>query len=112
MTTRSIDYVFTDLASLQRAYMPFVLDGGIFIPTQQNFKLGEEVTVDITLPNDMIVTTVTGEIIWITPKSARSAASQAGIGIQFTGNGADHVRKKIKILLENISEKESETDTM
>ena len=112
MATRSVDYIFADLKALQRAYMPFVLDGGIFIPTQKSFQLGEEVVVNITLPDDGATVTFAGEVIWITPKSAQSATNQAGIGIQFTGKNAENLRKKIKQLVESASQKTSETDTM
>lgn len=112
MATRSVDFVFSDIKALQRAYMPFVLDGGIFIPTQKSFQLGEEIIANITLPDDGAQVTFAGEVIWITPKSAHGAINQAGIGVQFTGKNAEALRKKIKQLVENAAQKTNETDTM
>jgi len=108
---RSVDFVFSDIKALQRAYMPFVLDGGIFIPTQKSFELGEEIIANITLPDDGEKISFTGEVIWITPKSAQGVIQQAGIGVQFTGKNAEVFRKKIKQLIESAAQT-TETDTM
>lgn len=112
MATRSVDFVFADIKALQRAYMPFVLDGGIFIPTQKAFHLGEEIVATISLPDTGEPLTFAGEVIWITPKSASGAINPAGIGVQFTGKNAENLRKKIKQLVENATDHTSETDTM
>lgn len=40
-----------DKETLYASYMPYVVGGGLFIPTKQPVKLGEEVFVLATLPN-------------------------------------------------------------
>jgi len=39
-----------DKATLYASYMPFVVGGGLFIPSKQPVKMGEEVFVLVTLP--------------------------------------------------------------
>jgi type IV pilus assembly protein PilZ len=41
----------TDRATLQASYMPFVNGGGLFISSQQPVRLGQEVFVLATLPD-------------------------------------------------------------
>ena len=39
-----------DKAALYSAYMPFVKNGGIFVPTPKRYFLGDEVFLLLTLP--------------------------------------------------------------
>eukprot|EP01034_Spumella_vulgaris_P018090 gene18090-23098_t len=38
--------------ALYAAYIPFFAEGGIFVPTQRDYKLGDDVYVLLTLPDD------------------------------------------------------------
>src|SRR3990167_3613833 len=68
---QQITHHFTNIQALNNAYMPFVRDGGIFIPTENEFHLGNLVSATITLPENQQTFVFTGEVIWITPKSTR-----------------------------------------
>ena len=72
-----------DKASLYAAYMPFVTNGGLFIPTTKQYDLGDEVFMLLTLMEDNERMPVAGKIIWVTPPGAQGNRS-AGIGVQFT----------------------------
>ena len=39
-----------DKAQLYNAYMPFLKNGGIFVPTPKRYMLGDEVFLLVTLP--------------------------------------------------------------
>jgi len=56
-----------DKVSLYASYMPFVQNGGLFIPTNKNYSLGDEVFMLLTLMEDGDRLPVAGKIIWITP---------------------------------------------
>jgi len=71
-----------DKASLYAAYMPYVNNGGLFIPTTKKYDLGDEVFMLLTLMDDNERLPVAGKIIWITPQGAQGNRS-AGIGVQF-----------------------------
>ena len=84
-----------DKSSLYAAYMPFIKNGGLFIPTNKGYKLGEEVIMLLTLTDSKEKLPVAGRIVWITPKGAQCNRT-AGIGVQFSelDNGA--TRNKIE----------------
>jgi type IV pilus assembly protein PilZ len=71
-----------DRTVLYAAYMPFLRNGGLFIPTNKRFTLGEEVFVLLALMDEAEKIPITGTVVWVTPKGAQGNR-QAGIGVQF-----------------------------
>ncbi|WP_408058425.1 PilZ domain-containing protein [Undibacterium griseum] len=69
-------------AALFAAYMPFLRNGGIFVPTNKNYRLGEEIYLILTLLDDPAKYPVAGKVAWITPPGAGNNKSQ-GIGVHF-----------------------------
>ena len=63
-----IQVIIPDKATLQSSYMPFVQGGGLFVPTKQAVKMGQEVFVLATLPDQAQKIPVTGKVIWISYK--------------------------------------------
>lgn len=72
---------FRDAAALQSAYMPFISNGGIFLPAVRGFELGDVVELKITLPGDVESVTAIGKVCWITP--AGVPGRPEGVGVQF-----------------------------
>ena len=72
-----------DRTVLYAAYMPFLRNGGLFIPTNKRFALGEEVFVLLALMDEAEKIPINGTVVWVTPKSAQGNR-QAGIGVQFS----------------------------
>lgn len=70
-------------AALYAAYMPFLKGGGIFIPTNRSYQLGEEVFMLLSLMDDPQRIAVQGKVVWITPDGVQGNRTQ-GIGVQFT----------------------------
>ncbi|VAW62393.1 Type IV pilus biogenesis protein PilZ, partial [hydrothermal vent metagenome] len=87
-----------DKAALYAAYMPFVGNGGLFIPTSKSYNLGEEVFMLLTLMDDSERLPVAGKIIWITPAGAQGNKA-AGIGVQFGPQDNGQTRAKIETYL-------------
>ena len=98
-------------AELYRAYMPFVLGGGLFIPTNRDFGLGDEVFMLVNLMGEPEKIPVAGEVVWLTPKCAQGGR-EAGIGVRFTGDDGDEVRNKIETYLAGALNSENHTDTI
>ncbi len=44
-----------DKSALYLAYMPFVTNGGLFVPTNSSYKLGDEVSITVEMRDDSIV---------------------------------------------------------
>ncbi len=69
-----------DPMSVFNAYMPYVTGGGLFIETQKNIQLGDEVFILLQLLEQSEPTPVSAKVIWVTPKG--STSFKPGIGIQ------------------------------
>jgi type IV pilus assembly protein PilZ len=71
-----------DLDVLYCAWMPFLENGGLFIPTPKNYAMGDEVFMLCALMEEPERIPVTGTVAWITPANAESNRAR-GIGVQF-----------------------------
>ncbi len=99
-----------DKAVLYAAYMPFVQNGGLFIPTNKSYALGDEVFMLLNLMDEPEKIPVAGKVVWITPKGAQGNRA-AGIGVQFSGED-DTAAKKIETYLAGSIESDRPTHTM
>ena len=98
-------------SALYAAYMPYVKGGGLFIPTNKSFKIGEEIFMLLSLVDDPAKLKVVGKVIWITPTA--SANRPQGIGVQFSEkDGGIEVRNKIEALLGGNLKSNRATHTM
>ncbi len=99
-----------DKAVLYAAYMPFIKNGGLFVPTTKAYSIGDEVFMLLTLMDEGEKIPVAGKVIWVTPRGAQSNRA-AGIGVQFIGD--DHTaNSKIEAHLAGILESDKLTHTM
>lgn len=100
-----------DKNALYAAYMPFVKGGGIFVPSNRPYKLGEEVFMLLTLMDSKEKIPVAGHVIWITPPGAQGSRT-AGIGIQFSEKDSGLARNKIEGILAGALNSDRLTHTM
>ena len=61
-----------DKGALYSAYMPFIKNGGLFIPTNKPYSLGDEVFMLLTLMDSKERMPVAGKIVWVTPVGAHA----------------------------------------
>ena len=87
-----------DKSALYSAYMPCVKNGGLFIPTNSSYKLGDEVFMLLSLMGEEEKIPVAGRVIWITPKGAQGKRT-AGIGVQFSEQDQGNTQKRIETYL-------------
>lgn len=98
-------------SALFAAYMPYIKGGGLFIPTNKNFKMGEEVFMLLSLVEDPMKLKVVGKVIWITPTAQNSRPQ--GIGVQFSDkDGGIEVKNKIESILGGALKTNRATHTM
>ena len=76
-----------DKSVLYGAYMSFLKNGGLFVPTTRPYRLGDEVFLLLTLMDEPEKLPVAGRVVWITPEGAQGNR-QAGIGIEFSDEDA------------------------
>lgn len=77
-----IQFAVMEKSALYAAYIPIFSNGGLFIPTTREYRLGDDVYVLLTLPGDPERHPVAGKVAWITPAKAANSRAQ-GVGIQF-----------------------------
>ena len=100
-----------DKNALFAAYMPFVVNGGLFIPTNRNYQIGDEVFMLLTLMEESERLPVAGKIIWITPKGAEGYRA-TGVGVQFSDQDGGLARNKIETYLAGALQSDRPTHTM
>jgi type IV pilus assembly protein PilZ len=99
-----------DKSVLYAAYMPFIRNGGLFIPTNKNYRLGDEVFMLLSLMDEPEKVPVAGKVIWITPKGAQGNRA-AGVGVQFN-EGDNSARNQIETHLAGTLKSDRPTHTM
>ena len=90
--------VFREKGALYAAYMPVLTDGGLFVPTTREYKLGEDIYLLLSLPDDPQRYPVAGKVAWITPANASGGRTQ-GVGVRFP---ADEKTRGLKLRIEEI----------
>lgn len=95
-----IAYNIQNQLELNLSYMPFVKNGGLFIPTNENYDLNSHITVQLKIPGHNDSYSLEGKVIWINPKNALYQV-HPGIGIQFIGENAKSIHEIIKANIDN-----------
>lgn len=85
-------------AALYAAYMPFITNGGIFVPTNKAYKIGDEIYLILTLMDDPAKYPIAGKVAWVTPAGAGNGKAQ-GIGVQFS---VDESGQRAKLRIEEL----------
>ena len=93
-----IQLAIKERAALYAAYIPLFTEGGIFIPTARDYRLGDDVYVLLSLPEDPQRYPVAGKVAWVTPAKAANNRTQ-GVGIQFP---KDEKSRVLKLKIEEI----------
>ena len=93
-----IQLAIKEKAALYAAYIPMFADGGIFIPSAREHRLGDDVYVLITLPDDPQRYPIAGKVAWITPARASGNRTQ-GVGVRFPN---DEKSAQLKVKIEQI----------
>ncbi|MCU0919083.1 MAG: PilZ domain-containing protein [Burkholderiaceae bacterium] len=93
-----IQLVFREKGALYAAYIPLLTDGGLFVPTAREYRLGEDVYLLLSLPDDPQRYPVAGKVAWITPSNASGGRTQ-GVGVRFP---ADEKTRSLKLKIEEL----------
>ncbi len=99
-----------DKAVLYAAYMPYLENGGLFIPTNKQYAIGDEVFMLLNLMEEPEKIPVAGVVAWVTPKRAQGNRA-AGIGVHFSAQD-DTANKKIETYLAGSIDSDRPTHTM
>ena len=67
--------------ALYAAYISSFANGGIFIATDREFRLGDDVYLLLSLPDDAVKHPIAGKVGWVNPAGAGHRSQ--GIGVVF-----------------------------
>jgi type IV pilus assembly protein PilZ len=93
-----IQLVFREKGALYAAYIPLLTDGGLFVPTSREYRLGEDIYLLLSLPDDPQRYPVAGKVAWLTPNNASGGRTQ-GVGVRFP---ADEKTRGLKLKIEEM----------
>ena len=93
-----IQLVFREKGALYAAYIPMLAEGGLFVPTTREYRLGEDIYLLLSLPDDPQRYPVAGKVGWLTPANASGGRTQ-GVGVRFPN---DEKTRGLKIKIEEV----------
>lgn len=93
-----IQLVFREKGALYAAYVPVLADGGLFVPTARDYRLGEDIYLLLSLPDDPQRYPVAGKVAWITPANASGGRTQ-GVGVRFPN---DEKTRALRLKIEEV----------
>ncbi|NNM65244.1 MAG: pilus assembly protein PilZ [Burkholderiales bacterium] len=93
-----IQLAIKEKPALYAAFIPFLTEGGIFIPTTRDYRLGDDVYLLLTIMDNPQRFPVAGKVAWITPANAAGNKTQ-GIGVRFP---ADEKARQLRLVIEEI----------
>ncbi|HSV69257.1 MAG TPA: PilZ domain-containing protein [Methylibium sp.] len=93
-----IQLVFREKGALYAAYISLFAEGGLFVPTARDYKLGDDIYLLLSLPDDPQRYPVAGKVGWVTPANASGGRTQ-GVGVRFP---TDEKTRILKVKIEEI----------
>jgi type IV pilus assembly protein PilZ len=108
---RILSFAIKDKAALYASFMPFIRNGGLFIPTTKRYQLGDEIFLLLQLMDEPDRIPVAGKVIWVTPPGAEGNRA-VGVGVQFSEQDKGVARRKIEEYLVGVLNSERPTHTM
>ena len=93
-----IQLVFREKGALYAAYIPILTEGGLFVPTLREYRLGQDIYLLLSLPDDPQRYPVAGKVGWLTPANAPGGRTQ-GVGVRFP---VDEKTRLLKLRIEEV----------
>jgi type IV pilus assembly protein PilZ len=108
---RILGFAIKDTPTLYGSFMPFIKNGGLFIPTTKQYQLGDEIFLLLRLMDEPERIPVAGKVVWITPPGAEGSRA-VGVGVQFSQQDQGMARRKIEQYLGTSPSSDRPTHTM
>jgi len=107
---RVLSVSIRDVRTLTAAFMPFLKKRGLFVPTETDYAMGDEVFLVLKLL-EFEQFAVAGTVAWLTPSGAQSSRTK-GIGVHFKGADAQKLNERIEELIKGVASRRSATHTL
>ncbi len=102
---------FKNVDQMYKSYMPFLKNGGLFVPTRKRYMMGQEVELVVQLPDEESSLSTLGIVSWINTEFA-SGHKKQGVGVEFSDGNGIALRAKIDALLSDRLDSEMPTYTL
>jgi len=86
---------FKSDTQLYKSYMPWLKNGGLFIPTTKRFEMGQEVLMMVILPESREKLPAAGVVSWVCPKDV-TGHNKPGVGVEFIDQAGQALRQRIE----------------
>ncbi len=90
-----ISIAIKDKQALYMSYMPFIENGGLFVPTQKDYTLGDEMFLLVKIMDEIEPVHISGTVVWVSPPGALGNRPR-GVGVQFGGDDARATKELIE----------------
>ncbi len=93
-----IEIMFKEFSSFIKVYMPNIVNGGLFIRTDNPLPIDSNVLLRMRLPEEDEAMEVSGRVVWSFIKGNKKAFLPKGMGVQFVDMLPEHADKIKKIV--------------
>ena len=107
---RVLSVSINDLRTLRAAFMPFLRNAGLFVPTHNEYGMGDEVFLVVKLLGEEQYA-LAATVVWMTPAGAQSSRTK-GVGVQFKGPDGAKLKDRIEELVADASRQSAATHTL
>ena len=107
---RVLSVSINDLRTLRAAFMPFLRSAGLFVPTHNEYGMGDEVFLVVKLLGEEQYA-LAATVVWMTPAGAQSSRTK-GVGVQFKGQDGVKLKDRIEELIVGKSQQSAATHTL
>lgn len=88
-----------DKTALHSHYMPFIKDGALFVPCNEDMPMHQKVTIHLRLEAEKKKVLVPGYVVWLSPKNGSRGSGVCGVGVRFTGEQRDKVKRYLETII-------------
>ncbi|WP_144424779.1 PilZ domain-containing protein [Acinetobacter equi] len=100
----------SDKEALYHSDMPYVLGGGLFIPSKLNVSMGEVLSIRLVLPEEEQEILLKAKVVWMSQK--QNGIKPQGFGVQILGEDSIFYKAKAEKLLAGIKANARSSYTM
>ncbi len=99
-----IEIMFKEFGSFIKVYMSNIVNGGLFIRTENPLPIDAPVLLRMRLPEEQEAIEVSGRVVWSFVRGSKKAFLPKGMGIQFVDMAPQHADKIKRIVQQFKSE--------
>lgn len=111
MAQTTIELDLSDRDELYRCYIPSIRNGAVYVPSNKEFRLGDEIILILKLADEPEPLRVPSMVVWITPGGSHGNWP-AGIGVRFHPDDKGVTLKKIETHLATLLNSDKPTYTL